>query len=95
MRREGRPGVAMPSVQLTKEQISGDERLRKMKKGFAVIGIDGIVNVRRRNSSLSALDLRMKTEGNGVRNVLNVRLQDEPPRRSQVLQSALRKRAGS
>jgi hypothetical protein len=89
MRREGRYGVAMPSVRLKKGQISGDERLRKMKRRFAVIGRGGIVNVRRRNSSMIALDLRMKTGGNDARNELNVRVQDELPRRSQVLQRAL------
>jgi len=46
MRRERQHGVAMPSMRLTREQITGDERLRKMKRTFAVIGRSGIVNVR-------------------------------------------------
>ena len=38
MKREGRHGITTRSVQLTKGRTSGDEKLKKMKRRFAVIG---------------------------------------------------------
>jgi len=74
MKREGRHGITTRSVQLTKGRTSGDEKLKKMKRRFAVIGRGGIVNVRGRNLIRIVSNLMMKSTGNDARNELNASL---------------------
>jgi hypothetical protein len=88
MRKEGQHGVVKPSVRLTKGRISGDERLKKMKRRFVVIGRGEIVNMRGKLSRKTS-ELGMKSGGNDAKNELNVNLQDELPKRNLVLRETL------